>query len=264
MNTEAFRELVWGQGHELYRDMPWRAEPTLYNVLVSEIMLQQTQVSRVLVKFDEFMHAFPTIEAAAHASLADILRAWSGLGYNRRAKYLHDALRLIDSQGAPQTLESLVKLPGIGPNTAAAIMNYVYEVPTAYIETNIRTVYFNYFFHSETQVTDKALLTIVEETMDKEHPREWFWALMDFGSDLKTKGLGRLDMSKHYVKQTPLKGSVREVRGAILQELGMADLMEEELRVRVAADERFPSALSGLIADGLVTQTNTKLHLTNE
>ncbi len=264
MTTEAFRELVWEQGRELYRDMPWRSEPTFYNVLVSEIMLQQTQVARVRMKFEEFMSAFPTIEIAAQASLADILRVWSGLGYNRRAKYLHEALRYIVAHGTPQTVDMLVKLPGVGPNTAAAIMNYVYEVPTAYVETNIRTVYFNYFFHDETLVADRDLQALVEATMDREHPRQWFWALMDIGSDLKARGLGRLDVSKHYVKQPPLKGSIREVRGAILRQLGAADMAMDALREALDADERFMPALNGLMADGLVTRSDTKLHLTHE
>lgn len=262
MEAKEFQELVWEKGHELYRDMPWRDEPTLYNVLVSELMLQQTQVSRVLVKFAEFMQAFPTMDALAAASLADVLRVWTGLGYNRRAKFLHESAREIIRSGAPQTREALVKLPGIGANTAAAIMNYVYESPTPYVETNIRTVYFQHFFADHVAVSDKELLEIVARTMDREHPREWFWALMDYGTSLKAKGLGRLNTSKHYKKQSALKGSVREVRGQIIRTLGDRRLTNDELRRAVEADDRYERALSGLVSDGLVSKIDGALHLT--
>lgn len=330
-----FREFVWSRADELYRDMPWRDEPTLYHVLVSELMLQQTQVSRVLVKFAEFMTAFPTIKVLASASLADVLKVWTGLGYNRRAKYLHAAAKMIvaDSRegsilrehlqpefsllraqggrGAkpfpqdsiprkreegvadtltgksvhyenqhippadnvrstlkcPQTehavsLDVLTQLPGVGKNTAAAIMNYVYEIPTPFVETNIRTVYFKHFFAAQTDVTDKQILEVVDQTMDREHPREWFWALMDYGAWLKSQGEGRLDASKHYKKQSPLRGSVREVRGQIIRALGEGGMNIEALRAAIQADDRFAQALEGLRRDGLVSDTGGDFYLT--
>lgn len=262
MDAREFRELVWERGHELYREMPWRDEPTFYHVLVSELMLQQTQVSRVLVKFTEFMNAFPSVDDLARASLADVLKVWQGLGYNRRAKFLHQAAKHIVTHDTPRSIEKLVELPGVGRNTAAAIMNYVYELPSAYVETNIRTVYFKHFFSGATVISDKELLVKVDETMDSEHPREWFWALMDYGASLKAQGEGRLDVSKHYKKQTPLKGSVREVRGAILRELGARDMTRDELMVVLDADERFSSAYDGLCRDGLIAETGGCSHLT--
>ncbi|OYX38695.1 hypothetical protein B7Z00_01635 [Candidatus Saccharibacteria bacterium 32-50-10] len=138
MDRQEFQDTVWATARELYRAMPWRDDPSLYHVLVSEIMLQQTQVPRVMTKYAEFMRAFPALDSLASASLADVLGVWQGLGYNRRAKYLHLAAKQIVERGEPRTLEELVALPGVGTNTAAAIMNYVYRVPTAYIETNIR------------------------------------------------------------------------------------------------------------------------------
>lgn len=257
-----FQELVWHKGRELYRDMPWRDEPIFYYVLVSEIMLQQTQVPRVLTKFAEFMERFPTIEDVAAASLADILRVWQGLGYNRRAKYLHEAAHFIAKSGLPTTREELVNLPGIGQNTAAAIMNYVYEVPTAYVETNIRTVYFYHFFADRTDVSDEEVLEMVEMTIDREHPRAWFWALMDYGSELKSQGNGRLDTSRHYKKQSPLEGSVRQVRGKIITALSVRDYTQSELRDAVHADERFEKALNGLMHEKLVSIKNDMIHLT--
>ena len=146
MDTAQFQAMIWHKAKQLYRPMPWRSQPMLYYVLVSELMLQQTQVARVLPKFAEFTTRFPTIDALAAAQLSAVLQAWQGLGYNRRAKYLHSAAQAI-AAGAPiATQADLMALPGVGVNTAGAIMNYVYQVPTAFVETNIRTVYFNHFF----------------------------------------------------------------------------------------------------------------------
>ena len=261
--TSEFQELIWAKSRELYRDMPWRDEPTFYRVLVSELMLQQTQVPRVLVKFAEFMQTFPTIETLARARLADVLRVWTGLGYNRRAKFLHEAAKIVAANGAPATIDELVKLPGVGRNTAAAIMNYVYETPTAYVETNIRTIYFHYFFADRADISDAELLGLVEQTMDCDHPREWFWGLMDYGAYLKQTAGGCLDKSRHYKKQPPLRGSVREVRGQIVRALSQGSSTEYDLRQKLHADKRFDAALSGLKKDGLVSQTNDQLHLTN-
>jgi A/G-specific adenine glycosylase len=256
MNTEEFRELVWNEARARYRDMPWRDEPSFYHVLVSEVMLQQTQVTRALLKFDEFMAAFPTIEDLAAAPLADVLRVWSGLGYNRRAKFLWQAAQQVVAGGQPKTAKDLERLSGVGKNTAGAIMNYVYQVATPFVETNIRTVYIHHFFADAFDVTDKELFALVESTMDIEQPRQWFWALMDYGSYLKSTQGARLNQSKHYKKQSPLKGSVREVRGQIIRELTKHTLPVAELRKAVNADERFEGALTGLLKDELVQATS--------
>lgn len=141
-----FQQLVQQKGKQLYRPMPWRERPTFYYVLVSEIMLQQTQVGRVLAKFTEFTRTFPTIDSLAATDLPRVLAVWQGLGYNRRAKYLHQAAQAVAVNGTPNTQIKLMKLPGVGANTAAAILNYAYEIPTPFVETNIRTVYFHHFF----------------------------------------------------------------------------------------------------------------------
>ena len=204
-----FQQLVQQKGKQLYRSMPWRERPTFYYVLVSEIMLQQTQVGRVLAKFTEFTRTFPTIDSLAATDLSRVLAAWQGLGYNRRAKYLHQAAQAVAVNGTPNTQIKLMKLPGVGANTAAAILNYAYEIPTPFVETNIRTVYFHHFFANETRVSDQDVLVKVAETIDAARPREWFWALMDYGAELKHQGHGRLSQSKHYTKQSLLDGSIR-------------------------------------------------------
>ena len=245
--------------------MPWRADTRPYYVLVSELMLQQTQVDRVIPKFNAFIAAFPSETALGQASLADVLVLWQGLGYNRRAKYLHDAAKMITTEYAgvfPATYDELMRLPGVGPNTAGAIMTYAYNQPTVFIETNVRTVYFEHWFAGQDSVSDTELRTVVAATLDHEHPREFYWALMDYGSWLKRQGAGRLQQSKHYKKQSALKGSVREIRGQIVRVLSASDLSLEGLRQEVVHDDRFDSALGGLLRDGLVSQTGDTLHLT--
>ncbi|MEP7205051.1 MAG: A/G-specific adenine glycosylase, partial [Candidatus Saccharibacteria bacterium] len=198
MNRDDFQALVRQAGQDLYRDMPWRTVTSPYFILVSELMLQQTQVERVIPKFTAFMEYFPDVVALASASQAEVLRAWSGLGYNRRAMYLHQAAKKIatDFGGViPPVRSQLLELPGVGPSTSAAILAYSFDQPVVFIETNIRTVYFHHYFADATIVHDKELLATVRDTLDHAHPRQWYWALMDYGNHLKRAGMGRINQS---------------------------------------------------------------------
>lgn len=265
MKNEEFKELILEKGSELFRSMPWRDDTRPYYVLVSELMLQQTQVDRVIPKFQAFIAAFPDETALASASLGEVLVLWSGLGYNRRAKYLHDAAQMIVrafNSVFPENYEDIRKLPGVGPGTAGAILVYAFNKPIVFIETNVRTVYFHHFFDDGDKVSDKELVPLIEATIDAEHPREFYWALMDYGSWLKRRGAGRNAQSVHYKKQAPLKGSIREVRGQIIKSLSEGDSSEANLRSRLNADGRFTPALEGLIRDGLVMQNEKNLYLT--
>ena len=253
MNIDEFQGLIHQKGRELYRPMPWRDQPTLYYVLVSELMLQQTQVARVLTKFSEFTAKFPDIESLAAAELTEVLRAWQGLGYNRRARYLHQTAHAIATGAPVTTLDDLVALPGIGVNTAGAIMNYAYQVPTPFIETNIRTVYLNHFFAGQEAVADRDILTVVEQTMDRVNSRQWFWALMDYGSELKAQGKGKLSASRHYTKQSQFTGSLRQMRGEILRRY-VAGQPLAEITADLQDDSRFAAALDGLRRDGLISR----------
>ena len=265
MSYEEFKDTVWQQGNTLYRDMPWRRDTQSYYVLVSELMLQQTQVDRVIPKFEAFIKAFPTVQALAGSTLAEVLTLWSGLGYNRRAKFLHSAAKAVVEQfngTIPSDISDLVSLPGVGLNTAGAIRAYGFNLPSHFIETNVRTVYFYHFFADQDAVSDKELKEVVAATTDEEHPREWHWALMDYGAFLKKNGAGGLTKSKHYKKQAALKGSVREVRGAILRELTSTRQSIDTLRRRVEADDRFETALQGLLSDGLIVRDGDVFQLT--
>lgn len=254
MTDAEFREVVWQYWRENGRQgLPWRDNPSPYNVVVSELMLQQTQVHRVIPKFQEFISLFPDFPALAKAPLSEVLIAWQGLGYNRRAKYLHELAKAVVSLGGlPDTLDELVKLPGIGKNTAGAIMAYAFDQPVVYIETNIRTVYLHHYFADRFDVDDKELLPIVERTLDSEEPRAWYSALMDYGTYLKKQGLGRIDASKHYKKQSKFEGSVRQMRGAILRELASGPLTLDELNMRMCRDGRFETAINQLAREALI------------
>lgn len=265
MDMDTFTEIVWQRGRELYRDMPWRTDTQPYYVLVSELMLQQTQVSRVIPKFEAFITAFPDTISLAQADLSEVLVLWQGLGYNRRAKYLHESAKLIVSEfdnQFPQTRAELLRLPGVGPGTAGALMTYAFNQFVPFIETNVRTVYFHHFFTDGDKVSDAELLPLVEQSIDRDSPREFYWALMDYGSWLKRQGGGRIAQSKHYVKQSPLKGSVREVRGQIIAQLVASRVPFVELRDFASQDARFAPALDGLLRDGLVVQVDDRLYLT--
>ena len=245
--------------------MPWREDTRPYYVLVSELMLQQTQVARVIPKFEAFIERFPDERSLATASLADVIGLWQGLGYNRRAKFLHDSAKKIvtEFKGVfPADDKDILSLPGVGKNTAGAIAVYAYDRPALYVETNIRTVYIHHFFNDQSDVSDVQILEKLRQTLDKEHPREFYWALMDYGSWLKASGVRNVTQSKHYKKQSALEGSVRQVRGQVIRRLTAGDMTEFGLREALHADERFEPALQGLLADGLVSVTDGKLHLT--
>lgn len=262
MEETEFQRLLRQQGEELYRDMPWRQDTRPYYVLVSELMLQQTQVDRVVPKFTAFIAAFPNEAALSQASLADVLKLWQGLGYNRRAKFLHEAAKRVAGQGVfPDDQDGLVALPGVGKNTAGAILAYAYNKPAVFIETNVRAVFIHHFFGDADTVDDKDIRVLLERTIDKDAPREFYWALMDYGSYLKKQGV-RPSRSSHYKKQAPLKGSIREVRGRIIASLAESEKGEPALKRAVQADDRFGTALEGLVKDGLVGKSASVYHLT--
>lgn len=203
-------------------DLPWRQTSDPYCILVSELMLQQTQVDRVRPKYVNFIARWETVRALAHAPLADILAAWQGLGYNRRAKFLQQCAITINTEydGVfPYTYESLQALPGVGPYTAGAIMAFAYNQPVPIIETNIRTALLHHFFQGKNNVTESQLLQLTGVVLDQKNPREWYWALMDYGSHLKAT-VGNINaQAKSYNKQSKFAGSDRQIRGAIIRAL---------------------------------------------
>lgn len=217
-----FQKCVYTYYRNNKRELPWRLTTNPYKILVSEIMLQQTQVPRVIPKYNEFIRQFPNINSLSRAPLRKVLRAWSGLGYNRRASSLQRAAQQVtrDFNGAiPRSHEALVTLPGIGNATAQAILAYVYNLPVVFIETNIRTVFIHQFFKGRKEINDKDILPLVEQTLDREKPRVWYSALMDYGTMLKEQYGNASKQSAHYTRQSRFEGSHRQLRGFILKEL---------------------------------------------
>jgi A/G-specific adenine glycosylase len=204
------------------RDLPWRKRVNPYRVLVSEIMLQQTQVDRVVTKYQEFLAAFPDFASLAKAPTARLLSVWSGMGYNRRALALRSLAErvMIDHSGKlPRDPEKLLALPGIGKYTAGAVTAFAFNKPVVFMDTNIRRVYIHEFFRDRHAIHDDELIPLVEQTMDKDDPRTWYNALMDYGSVLKREHANPNRRSAHYSRQTPFENSNRQVRGAILKAL---------------------------------------------
>ncbi len=219
-SVSAFRRAVLRFYRNHGRDLAWRRTTDPYCILVSEIMLQQTQVDRVSRKYTAFVAAFPDFPALAAAPLPDLLSAWQGLGYNRRAIALQKCARRVTEEfggSLPDDPEVLETFPGIGKATAASICAFAFNRPGVFIETNIRRVFIHSFFPEDRQVRDEEILPLVERTLYRKNPRVWYWALMDLGSALKQKVPNPNRKSAGYIRQPPFAGSDREIRGKILR-----------------------------------------------
>ncbi len=248
MTREAFVAKVAKAGRLHYRDLPWRNIDDPYAVLVSEVMLQQTQVARVEGFWRRFLAAFPTIDALAAASTADVLALWQGLGYNRRALALK---RCADECAAryagklPKTAQELEALPGIGPATAAGVLAFAHNAPSCYIETNVRTVFLHEIFPDREKVSDCELEPYVREAaqcaFEELSPRVWYYALLDYGSYLKSQVANPSRRSAHYSRQSAFMGSHRQKRSFVLKAVlaSPEGIAAEEAR---AALDRFEAA----------------------
>lgn len=244
------------------RIFPWRETSNPYFILVSEIMLQQTQAPRVIEKYREFIEKFPTIQSLAKSSNTQVLATWQGLGYNRRALYLKQiANTLVENYSGrvPREIDELTKLPGIGYNTACAIVAFAFNSPTVFIETNIRTVFIHFFFKDSPTVSDKDILPLVEETLDRNNPRDWYYALMDYGTFLKKEFKNPSRKSKTYAKQAPFEGSNRQLRGKILKLLlENKHLSQEEINNQLPLEStRIEKVLKDLEKEQFINKSNS-------
>lgn len=258
-----FQTQVWDYFAAHKRSMPWRQHLDPYWIMVSEMMLQQTQVDRVRPKFTAFVTTFPDIASLAQAPLSQVLGEWVGLGYNRRAKFLHSAAKEVHTQWngtLPQTREALCSLPGIGPNTAGAILAYAYNQPVVFIETNVRSVLLHHFFKGQQAVTEKALLAVAAQVLATERPREWYWALMDYGSYLKKTQGNNIARARSYRKQSKFAGSLRQIRGKVIALLAVQPYQPQELKNAIA-DPRLDLVLAELSAEKLITTQGNRVQL---
>lgn len=264
MGNDSFRTFIRQEGERLYRDLPWRRTRDPYIIWLSEVMLQQTQVPRVEARMPAWLERFPSIEALAAAGAADVLAAWQGMGYNRRALALHNAAREIVREygGAfPHEAAALTALPGIGPATAQGIRAFAFDLPGVYLETNVRTVFLHHFFPDVPGVPDRELKGLVEATCpvapgaqgdtapyaqpqdERDTPRAWYYALLDYGAYLKKTIPNPSRRSASYARQSRFEGSRRQKRAELVRVLlaardaGEAALPLDEMTQRLSAQE---------------------------
>lgn len=236
-----FRKIVLDYYRSQGRDLAWRRTTDPYRILVSEIMLQQTQVDRVTRKYPVFIAAFADFPSLAVSPLADVLAAWQGMGYNRRALFLQKcARRVVDEYDGklPPDPDILATFPGIGRATAASICAFAFNMPVVFVETNIRRVFIHYFFPGDSPVRDAEIIPLVKNALYRKDPRTWYWALMDLGSALKKKIPNPNRRSTGYVRQSTFEGSDREIRGKIIKMLLESPGMDIENLVQNLGGEK--------------------------
>ncbi|MDO8518077.1 MAG: A/G-specific adenine glycosylase [bacterium] len=259
------------RGHLPWRNLPAgrQGQKDPYKILVSEIMLQQTQVDRVIPFYIKFIKAFPTTKILAQVPLSKVLKQWQGLGYNRRAKFLHQAAKILVREGFIGQ-----KLPGVGPYTAGAIGAFAFNKPEIFIETNIRTVFLHWLDisgHSPARrrlatgkVADIELLPLVAEALKKSkmQPRDFYAALMDYGAHLKAQGIKLNFCSKHYTKQSKFEGSVRQLRGQIIKLLLQKPHTESDLIYQVGKKKKeVKKILVQLQKENMISYKNKKFEI---
>jgi A/G-specific adenine glycosylase len=274
MQIAAFKKTIWAYYRTSKRDFPWRP-PTLklrrdksldpYKILVSEIMLQQTQAPRVVPKYLSFLKKFPDTKMLAEAKLSEVLKEWQGLGYNRRALYLKQCAGKIEKDFGgkwPRDFKTLCSLPGIGTATAGDIMAFAWNLPAVVIETNIRSVFIHFFFADKEKVNDAEILPLIEKTLPRKPfdklgagPREWYWALFDYGAHLKeTSNPSR--KSAHHVKQSKFAGSNRQKRSQILKLILQKPRTEKEIIKTLGYEKEIISNnLAALAKEGMILKS---------
>lgn len=265
---ETFKQGVWDQGRKLYRDLPWRRTFDPYAILLSEVMLQQTQVARVLGRWEEWLDIFPTVQALADAPLPPVLELWQGMGYNRRALNLKRCAEEIVAKHdgvIPQDKKALLALPGIGPSTSAGVRIFAFQESDVYLETNVRSVFIHEFFPDAEGVSDKELAELVAKTCPQDSSvRDWYYALLDYGAHLKKSNLNPSRRSAQYKRQSKFEGSHRQKRAYLLRRViegafTLDDLAADLGRAETAAGREAPSLeevegiLTELQVEGFVT-----------
>ncbi len=263
---EQFLEKLMAYYTDYGRQLPWRnvqpnGESDPYSILVSELMLQQTQVERVIPKYESFLARFPNLESLAQAPLSAVIEQWMGLGYNRRALYLHQAAKALQGAIFPRTIDELVVLKGVSKNTAAALLTYAFNQKHTYVETNIRTVIIGTFFNEKSGVSDKDIEIKLEQLFDiyKGSYREFYWALMDYGTFMKRQGSTAHKRSSTYKKQSRFNGSVRQLRGQLLRRARSQQLLKDlhdELK-----DDRLDDTVATLVSEGFIRVVDGRLEI---
>ena len=265
---QKFQKLVLDFFRTQGKVFPWRQTNDPYHIMISELMLQQTQTDRVVKKYSSFIKKFPTIYELAAANVPQILKEWKGLGYNRRALYLQRAAQEIVQKyngSIPTDPEILRLLPGIGIYTSKAICVFAFNQPEILLETNIRTVFIHHFFPDTYKVSDTEIEPVAEKTLYTQKPSIWYSALMDYGSYLKSKNKNINERSRAFKKQPPFKGSDREIRGKVLKELLENETLSVlQMKEKICSDrKRLYRLLSDLANEGFIREENNRFYLKN-
>ncbi len=259
-----FQKTIWDYYYACGRNFAWRHVDDPYKVLISEVMLQQTQTHRVIEKYEQFITEFQSIQMLAQASLRDVLSVWQGLGYNRRGKFLHQLAQkvVVEHKGKlPADPHILIKLPGIGPATAASLCAFAFNLPTVFIETNIRAVFLHFFFTQKNDVHDKEIMPLVAKAVNRINPREWYYALMDYGVMLKRTIANPSRASKHYTIQSAFIGSDRQIRGKVIKALTEhSQLFKTDLLQQLKCEKkRLDAIIEQLVCEGIVQYKGKKI-----
>ncbi|MBN2322971.1 MAG: A/G-specific adenine glycosylase [Spirochaetes bacterium] len=257
VDTSAFQRIVLAYFNKHGRNLPWRNTDDEYRIFVSEIMLQQTQVPRVVEKYVPFVSRFKNFNELRAAAQVDILALWQGLGYNRRCIYLKEsAAKICDEYSGrlPESEMPLRSLPGVGTATARSLLAFCFNRPVVFLETNIRQVFIHHFFSDRQTVSDRDLYPLVERTLYHENPREWYYALMDYGAMLKKRIGNVTKKSSGYRPAGPFEGSVRQLRGSVLKLLIAHRTLtpEEFLNLTGSSRERMREVLLHLEHEGFL------------
>lgn len=279
LKLQKFQKEIWRYWQDYKRDLPWRRTKNPYRILVSEVMLQQTQVERVIPKYHVFVKRFPDFASVASASVVEVLSLWQGLGYNRRALALKKLSGIVTEKYSgrlPADLTLLKQLPGIGQATAGAIAAFAFNKPVPFIETNIRRVFIFFFFPRKKKVSDEEILRLVRQTLSVTHTREWYFALMDYGAmlgrltSLKTNFTGIRSLrenpnrrSRQYHTQSRFEGSNRQLRGNIVKLLLAKSpaTVAMLLKKMAASPVRVFEALKELEREGFVRRQEKKFFI---
>jgi A/G-specific adenine glycosylase len=255
--VRAFQKRIYAYYDTHGRDLPWRKTRDPYRIIVSEIMLQQTQVDRVIDKYQVFISTYPDFPALAKGRLKKLLSVWQGLGYNRRALAFRKlAIRIMDDYSGklPSDPDILIGLPGIGKYTVGAVMAFAFNKPVVFMDTNIRRVFIHEFFQDRRNIHDEEIFPFVERTLDVRNPRKWFNALMDYGAMLKKEQGNPNKRSAHYTRQSPFENSNRQVRGRILKVLlNEPPLSASQIVIKTGMDaERVKKNLDQMEKEGFI------------
>jgi A/G-specific adenine glycosylase len=256
---EVFCNHIWDFYRKQGRVFAWRETADPYAIVVSEVMLQQTQTQRVIEKFDSFTKEFKDFHELAAAPARAVLAQWVGLGYNRRGLALHSIAQKVVNEFdgiLPDDPEVLQTFKGLGPATSASIVAFAFNKPTVFIETNIRAVYLHTFYNNQEYISDKELMPLIDLTVDQANAREWYYALMDYGVVLKKLYKNPSRKSKHHTTQSKFEGSDRQIRGAIVRMLTQKSsaLKKDFESLFPGEGERVKKILSDLCKEGFVVK----------